>query len=268
VSAPVSLNGLNSTGVARDAASYRWTQTAGPAVPLSDPNAPETIFTAPETNGEGESLGFQLTVANGGGAQSEDSCIVNVSDGNAPPVAEAGPNQAVYAGQIVELGGSKSSAAGPISSFNWRQISGIPVTLSDPSAMQTTFVAPDAGQSLVFELSVSDQAGLRSRDTCIVNVIANAEPPAAQAGASRTVVSGRAVVLDGSGSTDSGGIASFRWRQLSGQPVVLSDPAGIKTAFTAPAIDLPREDLVFELTVCGVSGLQDKGKVVITVVPF
>jgi len=125
-----------------------------------------------------------------------------------------------------------------------------------------------SGESLVFELTVTDQAGLRARDTCIVNVIANDRPPVAQAGLSRTVLAGSEVMLDGSGSTDTdSGIASYRWKQVSGKPVLLSAPAGMKTAFIAPDIESVEENLVFELTVTNMAGLQDKSKVVVTVVP-
>ena len=110
--------------------------------------------------------------------------------------------------------------------------------------------------------------GLRARDTCIVNVIANDKPPVAVAGLSRTVPAGGEVLLDGSGSTDTdNGIAAYRWKQVSGKPVVLSAPTGIKTVFMAPEIDSVKEDLVFELTVTDAAGLQDKSKVLIAVVP-
>ena len=267
----VSLNGLNSTGLAGGVASYHWTQTDGPAVALSDPNAAETIFLAPESDADGKSLRFQLTVTNSQGGESEDSCIVNVSESDTAPVAEAGPNQAVRAAQIVELDGSQSSASDSIVSYNWRQISGIPVVLTDASAALTTFVAPDAvagGEALVFELTVTDQAGLRSRDTCIVNVLSNENPPTAHAGTNRTVFAGSGVLLDGSGSTDPGeGIVSYGWRQVSGKPVVLSAPTGEKTTFIAPDVESLEEELVFELTVADATGLEDKSKVVITVAP-
>jgi len=70
---------------------------------------------------------------------------------------------------------------------------------------------------------------------------------------------------DGSGSTDEDdGIVSYRWRQIAGPPVALSDPAAIKPAFAAPVIDAPTEDLGFELTVTDSGGLRDMAKVVIT----
>ena len=270
-SALVNLSALNSTGVTEGSAAYRWRQTSGPRVEISDPNAAETVFLTPES-GADASLGFQVTVTHSEGGQSEDSCIVNVSESNAPPVAEAGPNQVVAVAQIVELDASgSSSASGTIAAYSWKQISGIPAVITDPSAMQTTFVAPEvsaSGEALVFELTVTDGNGLRARDTCIVNVITNDKPPVANAGASKTVLAGSEVLLDGSASMDTdNGIASYRWRQLSGKPVVLSTPAGMRTGFTAPEIDSVKEDMVFELTVTDGAGLQDKGKVVITVVP-
>jgi hypothetical protein len=177
----------------------------------------------------------------------------------------------VAGSQIVELDGSGSltSDTGTLS-YSWRQISGVAVSLSDPSAAQPTFVAPDvdtSGESLVFELTVTNRAGLRSRDTCIVNVVSDSLPPIAQAGPNQTVSPGSRVVLDGSGSTDEDGeIVSYRWRQIAGPPVTLSDPAAIKPAFVAPVIEVPTEDLAFELTVTGPGGLQDKAKVVVTVI--
>ena len=270
-SAVVNLSALNSTGVTENSASYKWTQTAGPKVELSDPNASEAVFLAPESDADGESLGFQLTVTNGEGVNSEDSCIVNVSESNPAPIAEAGPNQVVLAAQIVELDGSRSSASGSIVAGSWRQISGSPVVLTDASAMQTTFVAPDvngAGESLVFELTVTDQAGLRSRDTCVVNVIWQNQPPVANAGQNQTVRPGTRVVLDGTGSFDGdGAIASCRWKQLSGKPVVLSNPTAVAPSFVAPVVEDGAGDdvLVFQLFVTDAGGLQGAAKTTVFV---
>jgi hypothetical protein len=270
-SAWVRLSGSNSILSGKGIASYLWTQRDGPPVAIADPSAVETGFVAPDAGLEGKSLGFQLTVTGREGAASRDNCIVNAVGDNAPPVADAGPNQAVAVSQIVELDGSRSSTGdtGPLS-YSWRQVSGVPVILSDAAAAQCTFVAPEAeaaGESLVFELSVTDEAGLRSRDTCIVNVVSGNRPPTAQAGPDRTVSPGDTVTLDGTASTDEdGGIASFVWRQIAGPPVTLSDSTAAKPTFPAPDINAPTEDLVFELTVTDSGGLRDKAKVVITVV--
>lgn len=142
--------------------------------------------------------------------------------------------------------------------------------LSDTESGQPIFVAPDvnaAGESLVFELSVTDSNGLRARGTTIVNVLSDSLPPKAQAGDAQAVKPGMRVTLDGSGSMDEdGGIVSYIWRQTVGPPVTLSDPTAIKPVFVAPVIDAPVEDLVFELTVTNSAGLMDKAKAAVSVV--
>jgi hypothetical protein len=269
--ASVKLSGSNSTGVGVKGISYLWTQLDGPPVRIANPSAIEIGFAAPHAGVGETSLRFQLTVTSADGTKSQDECIVNVIEDGAPPKADAGPTQTVAASQIVELGGSGSSAPqGGTLSYSWRQVAGIAASLSDPSSEKPTFVAPDvvaSGESLAFELTVTDQAGLRSRDTCIVNVVSNNLPPKAEAGSNQTVSPGSRVVLDGSGSSDEdGGILSYSWKQISGVPVTLSDPAAIKPVFIAP---IPAggttEELAFELTVTNAAGLQDKAKVVIAV---
>jgi hypothetical protein len=266
----VTLSGANSTGV-RGAVSYRWTQLDGPKVTISNPSAVETTFGPPQTGLEGKSLMFLLSITDSGGAQSSDTCIVNVVRDNAPPTADAGPDRTVAGFQIVELDGSGSSAHdGGALSYLWRQVSGVPVVLSDCSVERPTFVAPDpeaSGESMVFELTVKDAAGLRSRDTCIVNVVSVGLPPLANAGSSRTVKPGSRVVLDGSGSrSETGEKLTFSWRQTAGRPVTLSNPAAIKPQFVAPAAGMS-EALVFELTVTDSEGLQNIARMTVTVEP-
>jgi len=269
----VNLSGLNSTGITDTSSAYHWAQTLGPPVEISDPNAPETIFQAPEINTGAASLGFQLTITNSEGVKSEDSCIINVSDTQTPPVAEAGPNREVSVAQIVELDGSKStaSASNPIASYSWKRLSGTSVVLSDPSAVQTTFIAPGVsatGQSLVFELTVTDQAGLRARDTCVVSIISQNRPPIADAGPSQTILPGARVVLNGTRSYDEdGAIMFYRWKQLSGKPVTLSDPTAATPSFKAPLSETGCEEntLVFQLIVTDSMGLEGSSKTTIHV---
>lgn len=187
-----------------------------------------------------------------------------------PPTADAGPNQTVVDGERVELDGSASfDLDDGIARYQWQQLAGPPVNLSDANVVQPSFTAPEAGEygaSLTFQLTVTDHGGLRTRDTCLVNVTWVNHPPTADI---RTVMGsepGAPVILDGSQSSDpDGNIASFRWRQLAGQPVTLSNPDAPQTSFPAPSLDSWVEELVFELLVTDAEGLQDKQKVVVTV---
>lgn len=94
--------------------------------------------------------------------------------GNEPPVTNAGSDQTVDEGVTVTLDGSNSSDPdNGIASWQWTQTDGISVTLSDSTATQPTFIAPDVnedGESLTFQLTVTDTGGLDDSDTCIVYV--------------------------------------------------------------------------------------------------
>jgi hypothetical protein len=92
------------------------------------------------------------------------------------------------------------------------------------------------------------------------------EPPVANAGVDQSVNEEQLVTLDGSGSSDpDGDTLSYSWAQVSGPPVVLSDPTAPKPTFTAPFVMLGGETLTFELTVTA-NGDTDTDTVGISVV--
>ncbi len=171
----VSLDGSNSYDPDGAITSYHWAQTSGTAVTLSDAASPAPTFTAPSVGSAGQALTFKLTVTDNGSLSDTDTVIINVSNDNQAPTADAGPDQVVDEGETVALNGSNSSDPdGSIVSYSWTQTAGGVVTLSDASAAQPTFSAPNVGQhgeSLTFELTVTDNGGLQSTDSCTVNVV-------------------------------------------------------------------------------------------------
>jgi YVTN family beta-propeller protein len=81
----VQLDGSGSSDPAGGTLSYKWTQTSGPEVALSDSTSVNPTFTAPNTNTE-EDLVFELVVTNEKGVVSEpDSVTITVSPSNNPP---------------------------------------------------------------------------------------------------------------------------------------------------------------------------------------
>jgi glucose/arabinose dehydrogenase len=91
------------------------------------------------------------------------------------PVARAGDDQAVNAGQVVTLNGAASSDpdAGTILRYTWRQVGGsVVVTLSDATSVTPTFTAPQVpfDQAFTFELIVEDGNGGVDNDFVIVTV--------------------------------------------------------------------------------------------------
>ena len=177
----VTLDASNSFDQDGGIYSYQWSQISGIAVNLNISNPVKATFTAPNVDQQGESLKFQLTVADKGGLQSQDNCIVNVSWVNVPPSADAGPDIVVQQGQSVTLDGSGSKDVDDgISLCQWTQTSGPPVDLSSPAVFNPTFIAPEPtseGTSLSFIITITDLGGLQAQDSCTVKVESIPPPP-------------------------------------------------------------------------------------------
>jgi hypothetical protein len=170
----VTLDGSDSTFPDSATPGYLWEQTAGPSVSLSDETSVMPVFTAPEVDADGESLTFRLTVSDGGGQEDSDTCTVTVVNDNEGPVADSGGDQAVDEGDTVTLDGTGSTDPDDgIASYLWEQTEGTLVALSDETAVQPTFKAPDvdeSGEALIFRLTVTDAGGLQATDTSTVDV--------------------------------------------------------------------------------------------------
>ena len=261
VNAEVTLNGYNSTGSDDDALSYVWKQTEGDAVQLSDTLAAAPSFQAPVTE---QALVFDLTVTDAKGLTSTDSCIVNVSDQNEPPTSLAGSNMVVASSQTVRLDGSGSMDDGEILSYSWLQMEGPTVALLDPTSPTPEFTSPTVGSegtSLTFQLTVTDQGGLKDTDSCIVNVTSQNQPPEAVTNEYVEAAPGMDISLDGTLSYDiDGGIESYRWSQLEGPPVTFDNPKAAQVKFSAPTASPYGSNLLFELKVKDGGGLKKSAK--------
>ena len=154
--------------------SYLWQQVSGESVNIEDSDQPEAYFTAPTTDVPME-LGFVLTVNDGYSATNSNVVTVSISDNLAPQV-DAGADQSVSAGTMVNLLGSVSDSGGSIVDITWQQQSGSIVSLSSTSSLATSFTAPSGNSSeltLVFQLSATDDSGASTTDTVTVLVAAD-----------------------------------------------------------------------------------------------
>jgi hypothetical protein len=113
--------------------------------------------------------------------------------GNAPPVADAGPDQGAFEGETVTLDGSASQDLEDTFdelTFSWVQTAGPSVTLDDPAASTPSFTAPlvPSFTTLQFELTVTDTVGTSDTDTVVVDV--SVAPPATLTGFVRNATGG------------------------------------------------------------------------------
>ena len=222
----VVLNGKDSADAQSEIASYQWQQVNGLPITLTNANQMSSSFTAPDLAG---ALVFSLTVTDTDGYVDKDMTTVTV---NNPPTANAGDNRVVNFGDQVQLRSNSTDTDGNIVSYQWQQVTGTPVNLANASEANANFISPNKAGELSFELTVVDDHG--GSDSATVSLKVNT-PPTANAGQARTVARGSNVILDGTGSTDPDGtILSYRWEQVSGTPVTLTDGNHSITSFHAP----------------------------------
>jgi hypothetical protein len=172
----------------------------------------------------------------------------------AKPIANAGPDQTVDEGAIVTLDGSQSSVPpGGSVLYVWRQLAEPLVILDRSDPARPRFRVPDVsrgGAVLTFELVVTNGQLTSDPDTVDITVKNVNNAPVADAGVSQAVKEESVVVLDGTHSFDpDSDNLIYRWVQISGPPVALSDPMVIQPFFMAPLVGPLGEELIFQLTV-------------------
>jgi hypothetical protein len=152
------------------------------------------------------------------------------------PVVEAGPDQlntVTALPALIALDGSASSDPhGAALSYHWSQLSGPTITLNDAGTAKPAFNAAALG-TYVFQLVVSN-ANFGSFPDIVQVTVTNAPPIAA--GVSQVYSPGAAyITLDGSLSADPEGMPlSYRWTQVSGWNVQLSNPQAMNPSVTQP----------------------------------
>ena len=257
----VILDGSGSSDSDSDPLTYLWTAPAG--ITLSSTTAEKPTFTAPEVIADTD-FTFSLVVNDGTVDSPPDEVVITVKQINKAPGANAGVDQSVLKGTLVNLDGSGSSDpdSDPLT-FTWTAPAGI--TLSSTVVDKPTFTAPDVitDTDFKFTLVVNDGTVDSPADEVIITVKPANEAPTANAGPDQTVNEGDLVTLDGSGSSDpDSDPLAYHWTAPDGITLNLDIP--LNPTFTAPEVDADT-DYTFSLVVNDGTTDSPADEVIITV---
>ncbi|MCC5612047.1 hypothetical protein LC612_36275, partial [Nostoc sp. CHAB 5834] len=200
--------------------SYKWTQTAGPAVALYGGDSLNPEFT-PTVVGDYE---FELQVTRNGDTPVTKSSRTKVSvytqGAAASPyfTVSAGATQVATPGSIATLSGQviAGTPAPTNLAYSWAQISGPTVSLSGAASQNATFLAAGAG-TYVFEFTATAGSQVKTDQVTVVVSAAPTSTFTVDAGAIKTSPANTTVnlqgVLSGSAAPSSLQIA---WTQVTG----------------------------------------------------
>lgn len=225
--------------------SYNWEQKSGISVELT--NAMRQMIQIPVNAVSAEIYKFNLTISDNDNLISTHQVIYQVIDDSLiAPISNAGDNiHADVSSNVYLDGNSSSDSDGFIKYYRWVQVSGEEVTIENAESAIANFVTPAINHSVLeFELQVTDNDQIISRDRVIVNVT-DSTVPIADASTDQEIEEGKTVYLDGTRSIDS---STYHWKQISGELVTLSNALKAKVTFVAPSV-VETEKLEFELTV-------------------
>ena len=161
----VKLNGTKSYDNDGAELSFEWRQTAGTTVILSDTASSQPEFCAYTA----DIYTFELVVHADDTTSNPDYVIIVAHPLNSAPVAIAGVDFTAQLGETVYLDGMAShDSDGDKLTYNWSQLSGIPVQLDNKDGPKSSFTALSLGV-YEFQLSISDGT-LSNSDNVVVTV--------------------------------------------------------------------------------------------------
>ncbi|MEW7865549.1 glycosyl hydrolase family 18 protein [Aeromonas diversa] len=176
---------------------------------------------------------------------------------NKPPVANAGSDLNVTGPAEVTLNGSAShDPENGVLTYGWKQVSGPQASLLDVNQAKARVVldAVSADTRLAFELTVTDEQGLKASDQVVVTNKApqSNQAPVLSMPATASVESGKQVTIQANASDPNGDALTYQWSVPAGLTATGQNSATL--VVTGPAVTA---DTLYDLSLTVSDGALD-----------
>jgi hypothetical protein len=265
---PVMLDGQGSSDPDGDTLTYAWTletRPAGSTATLNSATSPTPSFT-PDIQGRYEA---QLIVRDGKLNSTPSKVVITAIEptaNNRAPVAKVGADLMVDVGQSAQLSSQGSSDPdGDTLSFTWTlstRPNGSSAFLS-ANDVPSPVLIPDVAGTYKVSLVISDGELSSAPLTTTITARALNQAPVADAGLSRSVVTGEMIALDGRASSDpDNNPLTYKWTMTSkpaGSSAALSSSTNAQPSFT------PDRDGAYAISLVVNDGKLDSPAAAITI---
>ena len=240
--------------------SYVWSKTAGGTYTIND----ATILNPTVSNLVAGVYTFKLVVTDNNGATATSNMKITVNNQpNIPPNVNAGKDTTlILPTTSYQTVATATDADGTVTTYQWLQISGTTVTISNASSLLpliSNFVVGTFG----FSLTVGDNLGATAKDTIFitVNPAANKTPSVNAGGTAVITLPVNSYQVTANASDTDGTIIAYAWTQVSGGAYTISNASVLNPLFT----NLLQGTYVFKLTVTDNVGASNSDNLTIIV---
>jgi hypothetical protein len=174
-------------------------------------------------------------IACGGSSKNE------VSPENQPPVISIQAPQSVLEQSPTQLIATATDTDGSIKSYQWQQISGPNITLTNSAQATLSFTSPtvllsEGKQTLQFALTVTDNENAQTTKQVTLEVTPVNQAPTIIIEAPTSINEATETQLIANATDADGSIKSYQWQQVSGPNVTLTNTTQATLSFTSPTV--------------------------------
>jgi len=169
---PITLDASGTRDTERDDLTYSWLQNSGKSVDLINTTTSQLSFTSP-TVAENEILTFKLTVDDGIDSSIQIIQVTVYQVNKAPVVSIETYEPSPEEGATIIFISQGSDPDDDALNYQWKQLSGAPITFDDAAASQVTINLPEVDSDEVIEIQVTVSDGELSSSTSISFTLKN-----------------------------------------------------------------------------------------------